>query len=150
MGETLLHGALASLDSKAQLKLPERGGAGGTAPRSFWWPRTATILTEVSGKKRRLETSCWAYPPVTRTSWEVPDSDFSRSCGDMMLESAREQARALLTRLRIPERLWHLPSATFSGGEQQGVNIARNLSRLVLCCCSTSPPAHWMGPIRRP
>ena len=44
-----------------------------------------------------------------------------------MLESAREQARALLTRLRIPERLWHLPPATFSGGEQQRINIARNM-----------------------
>ena len=43
------------------------------------------------------------------------------------LESAREQARALLTRLRIPERLWHLPPATFSGGEQQRINIARNM-----------------------
>ena len=28
-------GALASLDSKAQLELPERGGAGGTAPGGF-------------------------------------------------------------------------------------------------------------------
>lgn len=44
-----------------------------------------------------------------------------------ILESAREQARALLTRLHIPERLWHLPPATFSGGEQQRINIARNM-----------------------
>ena len=43
------------------------------------------------------------------------------------LEAAREQARTLLTRLRIPERLWHLPPATFSGGEQQRINIARNM-----------------------
>lgn len=43
------------------------------------------------------------------------------------LEPAREQARARLERLRIPERLWHLPPATFSGGEQQRINIARNL-----------------------
>ncbi len=41
------------------------------------------------------------------------------------LESAREQARDWLARLRIPQRLWHLPPATFSGGEQQRVNIAR-------------------------
>lgn len=102
------------------------------------------------GEDAQIGDFLLGLPPVTRTSWEVPDPDFSRSCSDMMLESAREQARALLTRLRIPERLWHLPSATFSGCEQQGVNIARNLSRLVLCCCSTSPPAHWMGPIRRP
>ncbi|MET4843085.1 phosphonate C-P lyase system protein PhnL [Bradyrhizobium japonicum] len=40
---------------------------------------------------------------------------------------ADAQARAgeLLHRLNIPERLWQLPPATFSGGEQQRVNIAR-------------------------
>ena len=38
---------------------------------------------------------------------------------------ARERAAALLTRLSIPGRLWSLPPATFSGGEQQRVNIAR-------------------------
>lgn len=43
------------------------------------------------------------------------------------MEVARELARAWLTRLRIPERLWALPPATFSGGEQQRVNIARNM-----------------------
>lgn len=43
------------------------------------------------------------------------------------LEAAREQARTWLIRLRIPERLWGLPPATFSGGEQQRINIARNL-----------------------
>ncbi|MFN4282966.1 MAG: phosphonate C-P lyase system protein PhnL [Alphaproteobacteria bacterium] len=34
-------------------------------------------------------------------------------------------AQAMLTRLRIPERLWHLAPSTFSGGEQQRVNLAR-------------------------
>ncbi|MHB2169561.1 phosphonate C-P lyase system protein PhnL [Alsobacter sp. R-9] len=38
---------------------------------------------------------------------------------------ARTRARDLLTRLNVPERLWHLPPATFSGGEQQRINIAR-------------------------
>jgi alpha-D-ribose 1-methylphosphonate 5-triphosphate synthase subunit PhnL len=38
---------------------------------------------------------------------------------------AREQAGTLLRRLNIPERLWALPPSTFSGGEQQRVNIAR-------------------------
>lgn len=45
---------------------------------------------------------------------------------DAILE-ARAQARALLTRLRIQEKLWELPPATFSGGEQQRINIARNM-----------------------
>ncbi|HXI07864.1 MAG TPA: phosphonate C-P lyase system protein PhnL [Bradyrhizobium sp.] len=39
-------------------------------------------------------------------------------------EDARERAGALLRRLNIPERLWRLPPSTFSGGEQQRVNIA--------------------------
>jgi alpha-D-ribose 1-methylphosphonate 5-triphosphate synthase subunit PhnL len=43
------------------------------------------------------------------------------------LALAREEASRWLTRLRIPERLWHLPPATFSGGEQQRVNIARSM-----------------------
>lgn len=40
-------------------------------------------------------------------------------------EKACEQAGSLLRRLNIPERLWSLPPSTFSGGEQQRVNIAR-------------------------
>ena len=38
---------------------------------------------------------------------------------------ARERAGGLLRCLNIPERLWALPPSTFSGGEQQRVNIAR-------------------------
>ncbi len=38
---------------------------------------------------------------------------------------ARERSGQLLRRLNIPERLWALPPFTFSGGEQQRVNIAR-------------------------
>lgn len=40
-------------------------------------------------------------------------------------ETARKRARDLLSRLNLPERLWSLPPATFSGGEQQRVNVAR-------------------------
>ncbi len=40
-------------------------------------------------------------------------------------QSARRRAGELLTRLGIPERLFPLAPATFSGGEQQRVNIAR-------------------------
>ena len=42
-------------------------------------------------------------------------------------QEARERAEALLARLRIPRRLWNVPPATFSGGEQQRVNIARTM-----------------------
>ncbi|MBF7053502.1 phosphonate C-P lyase system protein PhnL [Halomonas sp. KAO] len=38
---------------------------------------------------------------------------------------ARVRAETLLARLNLPERLWRLPPGTFSGGEQQRVNIAR-------------------------
>ena len=45
----------------------------------------------------------------------------------MAAELARAQAEQWLARLNLPERLWHLPPATFSGGEQQRVNIAHGL-----------------------
>ncbi len=41
---------------------------------------------------------------------------------------ARDRAAALLSRLNIPERLWSLSPTTFSGGEQQRVNIARGFA----------------------
>ncbi|BBK42717.1 phosphonate C-P lyase system protein PhnL [Allostella vacuolata] len=43
----------------------------------------------------------------------------------MSLAEAEHRAERLLSRLRIPERLWSLPPATFSGGEQQRINLAR-------------------------
>lgn len=49
--------------------------------------------------------------------------------------AARAQAAALLQRLNLPPALWSLPPATFSGGEQQRINIARGFivpSRLLL------------------
>lgn len=59
------------------------------------------------------------------------------SAVDVIAEGLREQgiaraeatarARAMLARLRVPERLWDLSPVTFSGGEQQRVNIARAL-----------------------
>jgi alpha-D-ribose 1-methylphosphonate 5-triphosphate synthase subunit PhnL len=51
------------------------------------------------------------------------------------LAAARTQAEALLARLHLPASLWGLPPATFSGGEQQRVNIARGFvqpARLLL------------------
>lgn len=43
-------------------------------------------------------------------------------------EEARERAVQLLKRLRIPENLFDAYPATFSGGEQQRVNIAHGVS----------------------
>ncbi|MCH2166703.1 MAG: phosphonate C-P lyase system protein PhnL [Oceanicola sp.] len=43
-------------------------------------------------------------------------------------EAAEDRARTLLRQLNIPERLWSLSPTTFSGGEQQRVNIARGFA----------------------
>jgi alpha-D-ribose 1-methylphosphonate 5-triphosphate synthase subunit PhnL len=51
------------------------------------------------------------------------------------LEAARDIVRGLFARLNLPPALWDLPPATFSGGEQQRVNIARGFvqpARLLL------------------
>jgi alpha-D-ribose 1-methylphosphonate 5-triphosphate synthase subunit PhnL len=40
---------------------------------------------------------------------------------------ARTSAGEMLARLAVPERLWGVPPATFSGGEKQRVNLARGL-----------------------
>jgi alpha-D-ribose 1-methylphosphonate 5-triphosphate synthase subunit PhnL len=43
-------------------------------------------------------------------------------------EKARERAAELLDALAIPQRMWGLAPQTFSGGEQQRVNIARGFA----------------------
>jgi alpha-D-ribose 1-methylphosphonate 5-triphosphate synthase subunit PhnL len=44
-------------------------------------------------------------------------------------QEAQERAETLLAALRLPKAHWELPPATFSGGEQQRVNIARSFIR---------------------
>lgn len=41
------------------------------------------------------------------------------------LDEARDRAAQMLQRVNLPERLWTLSPTTFSGGEQQRVNVAR-------------------------
>ncbi len=43
-------------------------------------------------------------------------------------EAARDRAREILAEVNIPEALWSLSPTTFSGGEQQRVNIARGFA----------------------
>lgn len=43
-------------------------------------------------------------------------------------DQAEARAKSLLSKLNIPERLWGLSPTTFSGGEQQRVNIARGFA----------------------
>jgi alpha-D-ribose 1-methylphosphonate 5-triphosphate synthase subunit PhnL len=47
--------------------------------------------------------------------------------GSQAVSDAQREAQHLLLRLRIAQPLWQLPPATFSGGEQQRINIARSL-----------------------
>jgi len=44
-------------------------------------------------------------------------------------DDAQARAESLLEALNLPPSLWSLPPATFSGGEQQRVNIARSFIR---------------------
>ena len=54
----------------------------------------------------------------------VRDPLLARGVGEA---EATRRARAMLARMNLPESLWGLPPQTFSGGEQQRVNIARSL-----------------------
>lgn len=42
-------------------------------------------------------------------------------------DDAHRRASELLSLLHVPERLWGVPPATFSGGEKQRINLARGL-----------------------
>lgn len=72
---------------------------------------------------------------VVAERWLQAHPDQEPQDADALQESARDEARALFKRLNLPESLWELPPATFSGGEQQRVNIARGFiepARLLL------------------
>lgn len=59
----------------------------------------------------RVATLDVVMEPALARGWHRPD--------------AKARAESLLARLNIPQRLWQLAPGTFSGGEQQRVNIAR-------------------------
>jgi alpha-D-ribose 1-methylphosphonate 5-triphosphate synthase subunit PhnL len=64
-------------------------------------------------------------------------------------EAAQERAAALLARLNLPERLWRLAPATFSGGEQQRINIARGFAVEYPILLLDEPTASLDGDNRR-
>lgn len=60
-------------------------------------------------------------------------------------ETAMARARDLLAMLNIPERLWALSPTTFSGGEQQRVNIARGFAHAYPAMLLDEPTASLDG-----
>ncbi len=61
---------------------------------------------------------------------------------------ARRRAEDLLGTLRIPERLWTLSPTTFSGGEQQRINIARGFAAFYPLMLLDEPTAS-LDPVNR-
>jgi alpha-D-ribose 1-methylphosphonate 5-triphosphate synthase subunit PhnL len=64
-------------------------------------------------------------------------------------EAARARAADLLERLRVPRDLWNLSPTTFSGGEQQRVNIARGFAHPYPCLLVDEPTASLDAANRR-
>ena len=71
---------------------------------------------------------------VTQFLRVLPRVPTTRVVAEPMIEAGHDaiaadaHARDLLSQLRIPEMLWDLSPLTFSGGEQQRVNIARGFA----------------------
>ena len=68
--------------------------------------------------------------------------------GGVALRDARRRAAELLARLNVPEYLWPVAPAKFSGGEQQRINLARGLIRPVRLLLLDEPTAS-LDPLSR-
>jgi alpha-D-ribose 1-methylphosphonate 5-triphosphate synthase subunit PhnL len=86
------------------------------APRQMMEVRNKTIgyVTQFLRVIPRIPTLDIVAEPLINRGIEVSD--------------ALLQAQHLLTQLNIPKKLWSLSPMTFSGGEQQRVNIARGFA----------------------
>ncbi|MCL1824924.1 MAG: phosphonate C-P lyase system protein PhnL [Betaproteobacteria bacterium] len=107
-------------------------------------PCAGSIVVSHEGLQVDMATACPRTVLAVRQYTMGYVSQFLRviprvSCLDIVAErltahgeneqSAFEAAGEMLARLHIPERLWKLAPATFSGGEQQRINIARGFIR---------------------
>jgi alpha-D-ribose 1-methylphosphonate 5-triphosphate synthase subunit PhnL len=81
------------------------------------------LVLQVRSKTLSYVSQFLRVIPRVSTLDIVKDPMLGRGVSDI---EATTRAQNLLARLNLPERLWALPPSTFSGGEQQRVNIARS------------------------
>ena len=117
--------------------------------RDFWQIRTAGWI----GLAAVVLLTAWQVIKATRRSVSVRraarQAELEEQAHRQELEEARSRARDMLYRLNLPERLWNLAPATFSGGEQQRVNIARGMIRPTPVLLLDEPTASLDGENRR-
>ena len=93
-----------------------------------WMDLTAAAPREiVEARRTRIGYVSQFLRVIPRVPAESLVAEPLRRLGVDAAESL-DRARTLLARLNLGEHLWPLPPATFSGGEQQRVNVARGLS----------------------
>ncbi|MEQ6889738.1 phosphonate C-P lyase system protein PhnL [Halomonas sp. CS7] len=110
----MLHGSYRVSGGRLRLQFDDGELALEALPAHAWHPLRRDVIGYVSQFLR-------VVPRVPAV--EVVMEPLLARGGDAT--EARAKAEALLARLNLPERLWSLPPGTFSGGEQQRVNIAR-------------------------
>lgn len=110
----MLHGSYRVSGGRLRLHFEDRELALESLPAHAWHPLRRDVIGYVSQFLR-------VVPRVPAV--EVVMEPLLARGADA--SEARAKAEGLLARLNLPERLWSLPPGTFSGGEQQRVNIAR-------------------------
>jgi alpha-D-ribose 1-methylphosphonate 5-triphosphate synthase subunit PhnL len=83
----------------------------------------ASLVLDIRRKTVSFVSQFLRVIPRISTLAIVMDPMLSRGIQE---KDARDRAAEMLKQLRLPERLWGLAPTTFSGGEQQRVNIARS------------------------
>lgn len=82
----------------------------------------ARVVLDIRRRTLGYVTQFLRVIPRVPTLDIVAEPLLARGAGEA---AARARAAELLMRLQIAEKMWSLPPATFSGGEQQRINIAR-------------------------